>query len=184
MQRTFSVVLLSLLLLSPVPLAAADTEEAAAPEQYRVHLQEFFGRVEKGEYREAIEAIFGTNPWMEKAADQVANLKTQFSGLPDLAGELHGYDLIGEQHFSDSFVYLYYIVEYDRTPISFHFTFYKPTDTWRLYTFEYKEDLGELAFELLKMKLIFPTTPDESRDTTHRQALTTTPDGLGLGSSP
>lgn len=88
MQRTFSVVLLSLLLLSPVPLAAADTDEAAAPEQYRVHLQEFFGRVEKGEY------------------------------------------------------------------------------------------------ELLKMKLIFPTTPDESRDTTHRQALTTTLDGLGLGSSP
>lgn len=160
-MRTILVVnlLAGLLLLAP-PLDAADPEGPDVPERYEVLVGEFFDRIEANEYRGAIDEIFKTNPWMRNAADEINQLKAQFASLPDIAGELHGHELIGEQHFADSFVYLYYIVEYDRTPFSFYFTFYRPAGTWRLYSFEYREDLSDLAFELLKMKLTMPEPPE------------------------
>ncbi|MDY7096251.1 MAG: hypothetical protein SX243_25020 [Acidobacteriota bacterium] len=122
---------------------------------YQGQLDAFFGSVEGGELKKAIEDLYGPNPWQDAIQDQIGALKGQFITLPEILGEMHGYELLTEEKFGDKFIYLWYVVAYDRQPLSFHFTFYKPKGDWFLYSFEYKDDIQPLAQELARMKLLY-----------------------------
>jgi hypothetical protein len=159
----FLIVLLTCVVV--LPLHGQTSENPPSPIQpapgYVEQTDQFFASVLEGRYREAVDLLYSRNPWSAQMKDQISILRGQFVSLPDLAGELHGYELVVEQKFADTFVYRWYIVAYDRTPVSFHFTFYKPAGTWYLYSFEYKEDLKALSEELGKMKLLFPGPASE-----------------------
>lgn len=145
--------------LATVPAGGQDSTESNSDQQpldYSEQAERFIDLLEKAEYREAVETFFANNPWMLAQPDQLNSLKTQMTGLPDLVGELHGSDLVVEQSFGDSFVYLQYIANFERSPVSFHLSFYRPKDRWIAYSMEYQEDLLALAKELAKMKLTLP----------------------------
>lgn len=144
------------LLLAVTGAAQENGPTGEEPLSYEAQVERFFAHVEDGDYRQAVEDFFGTHPWAATMRDELSALKAQFSSLPELAGEPRGWDLVVEQRFADSFVLLHYIVKFDRSPISLYFTFYRPEDTWQAYSFEYKEDLKEMAAEMAQMKLTFP----------------------------
>ncbi len=150
------------LTLSLTPAHAQQTAPAPVPD-YTVQLDEFFATIQEGKYAEALGALYGRNPWHQAMTDQLNALKGQFSTLPDLVGELRGSDLIVERRLGGMFVYRWYLVAYDRQPVSFHFTFYKPGDSWFIYSFEYQDDIKDLVQDLARQDLVLGSL-EEPRD--------------------
>ncbi len=63
----------------------------------------------------AIDNLYKTNDWMNRAADAITDLKNKMEGLNnDFVGEFYGYELILEKKLGDSFVLLSYLGKYDR----------------------------------------------------------------------
>jgi hypothetical protein len=132
------------------------TDEAASPPPgYEDHLREFFTKVERGELAEAVDQLYQSNPWSENAKDKITQVKHQFATLPGLMGDYYGAELVIEHWISDRFVYFWYLARFDREPLSFHFTFYRPKDRWMLYSFEFVSEVQNLAKELGRAELIY-----------------------------
>lgn len=128
--------------------SAGEAASAQAASAYEAQIDQFFAQLGQGEYAEAIAKLYGGNPWMESQEASLETLKTQFAALKDAVGEFHGHELLSEQWISDRYVYRWYLVRFDRSPVSFYFKFYKPADEWRFYSFEYKEDLSQVAKDM------------------------------------
>lgn len=144
LPRALAVLLIACV-LAPIPSAAQD-EPAEEQLTYQEQIDRFFAGLAEGEYGETFEQLYSGNPWIEQ--DDLDKVREQFTSLPDLVGTLHHHELMSEQHVTDRFVYVWYVAHFDRSPLSLYFKFYKPTDTWRFYSFEYKEDLGQVARDM------------------------------------
>jgi len=106
----------------------------------------FFKTFEEKGSTDALDELYSTNTWINKAPDAVLNLKNQMEGLhEDYIGKYYGYEFITEKKISESFVLRSYLVKYDRQPLRFTFQFYKPNDIWKAYSFQYD---GNLSSEL------------------------------------
>ncbi len=85
---------------------------------------------------QAIDDIYGSNPSLNSQTDAIINLKNKMSDLTEeYIGKLHGRDLITKKEFSDKYVIYTYLVRYDRQPVRFTFEFYKPSNEWRIHSF-------------------------------------------------
>lgn len=100
----------------------------------------------------AIDNLYSTNKWMTRSADAIVNLKSQMEGLnDDYVGKYYGYELIVEKRLTESFILLSYLVKYDRQPLRFTFQFYKPNDTWMIFSFQYDGNMDEEIEEAAKL---------------------------------
>ena len=100
----------------------------------------------------ALDNLYSTNKWMTRSADAIVNLKSQMQGLnDDYVGKYYGYELIVEKRLTESFVLLSYLVKYDRQPLRFTFQFYKPNDTWMIFSFQYDGNMDEEIEEAAKL---------------------------------
>jgi hypothetical protein len=100
----------------------------------------------------ALDNLYSTNKWMTRSADAIVNLKSQMEGLnDDYVGKYYGYELIVEKRLTESFVLLSYLVKYDRQPLRFTFQFYKPNDTWMIFSFQYDGNMDEEIEEAAKL---------------------------------
>lgn len=142
------------------PALAQDEAEApveVAPDAPAIPWQEqietFFTHVEAGEPVEAIDTLYADNPWVTSVSDQLATLKAQFGGLSDLVGAYLGNELLAVRQVSGRFVYVWYMGFYERQPLQFHFSFYRPDDRWLLYQLSYEEGVVALAQELARREM-------------------------------
>ena len=155
----FLVLLLVSLLVVAAPFTAAaretsaetSTEPAEETLGYQEQVDRFFASLDAGEYGDAIEKLYSGNSWISE--EDLAKIRGQFESIPEVIGELHHHELLSEQRVTDRFVFLWYVGSFDRSPVSLYFKFYKPGDSWRFYSFEYKEDLGQLAREMALREL-------------------------------
>lgn len=138
-------ILLSLALFTVVLTGRAQQ----SPEQI---IAEFFGEYESLPPAVALENLYGHMPWVERIRDSVEKLKTQFTDLQNLVGDYAGHDLIAEKDVADRFVVYSYLVRFDRQPVRFLFQFYKPGDTWGLYSFSYDDQLDIELEDAVKLK--------------------------------
>lgn len=122
---------------------------------YQEQVKMFFDKIDRGQFKEALEELYSRNPWASQLQDQLNKLKGQFITLPDMAGAVHSHDLLIEQDLSDRYVLLWYVVSFDRAPLSFRFVFYKPKDSWVIYYFEYQDDLQALAKDMAQYRLVY-----------------------------
>ncbi len=100
----------------------------------------------------ALDNLYKTNKWMDRATDAITNLKSQLEGLnEDYVGEYYGYELIVEKKLSQSYILLSYLVKFDRQPIRYTFQFYKPNDKWSLYSFKYDGSIDAEIEEAAKL---------------------------------
>lgn len=115
--------------------------------------EQFFKTYEEKGSSEALDELYSTSSWIDKAQDAVLNLKNQIAGLNEsYVGKYYGYELITEKKISDSYVLRSYLVKFDRQPIRYTFQFYKPNDTWTIYSFQYD---GNLSSELEESAKLF-----------------------------
>ncbi|MEM0519229.1 hypothetical protein [Aequorivita flava] len=100
----------------------------------------------------AIDKLYSSNKWMEQATVAITNLKNKLEGLNEnYVGQYYGYELIGEKKLAESYVLLSYLVKFDRQPIRYTFQFYKPDQTWILYSFKFDSDIDKEIEEAAKL---------------------------------
>jgi hypothetical protein len=117
--------------------------------------EQFFKTYEEKGSSAALDELYSTSSWIDKAQDAVLNLKNQIEGLnEDYIGKYYGYELITEKKISNSFVLRSYLVKFDRQPIRYTFQFYKPNDTWSIYSFQYDGKLSSELEEAAKLYFI------------------------------
>jgi len=148
MKRDFnlkSILIIALLFFTYLGTAQTNPKEMAGI---------FFNDYKKNGASIALDNLYSTNKWMDRATDAITNLKSQLEGLNEAyVGKYYGYELIVEKQLAESYVLLSYLVKYDRQPIRFTFQFYKPNDIWVIYSFQFDgnidaeiEEAGKLNY--------------------------------------
>ena len=127
-----------------VVILLSSTASAANGEVgYEPLIQKFFKKFEAGKVNEAIDELYTTNKWAEAQRDLIQNIKTQFAGLGGLVGQYRGRELVGTNTIGGRLVHVTYLALYDRQPLRFEFQFYKPQDTWIIYSFSFDTKLSD-----------------------------------------
>lgn len=141
--------LLPIVTLSFIMILCQTINGQSTPEQLS---EIFFETFQTEGSTEALDELYSTNPWMNKAEDAILKLKNQMEGLnEDYVGKYHGFEFIAEKSISDSYVLRSYMIKFDRQPLRFTFQFYKPDKTWRIYSFTYDGRLGSELEESAKL---------------------------------
>lgn len=141
----------------PVP-AAAQEEAVPSAVSWEAAIDGFFAQVAAGEAEKAVDQLYEGYPYLSTIADQVNQLKTNFANLSKAVGEFRGQQRMAVQPLSDRFVYVWYLAYFDRQPIQFHFSFYKPKDRWQIYQFSYDQGVTGVAQEMAR-RHVAETTP-------------------------
>ena len=146
MKKTPFALLLCLFLLSSLNSLAQNPDEL---------VKKFFNEYETEGATVSLDNLYETNPWVNRNADAIKNLKTQLNGMnEDLVGKLRGRELIVRKTLGESFVLMSYMVKFDRHPIRFTFEFYKPKDKWILFAFLFDDNLDDELEEAAKIHML------------------------------
>lgn len=115
----------------------------AAADEYPMQVSRFFHLLQQGKSGEAIDSIYSTNQWISLESDSIVQIKGQLQNLSKLVGDYNGYILIDENSIKDRFVHVTYLALYDRQPVRVEFQFYRPTDTWKIYSFSFDTEFDK-----------------------------------------
>ena len=129
--------------LTTLALIAVPSIVVADQSEYTELVDDFFNAIAQGKSAEGVKKIYGTNPWMDRVQDQVANVQTGLSALPGTVGEYHSHELVTKKEIANRLVYLYYFVAFDRQPVRFEFQFYRADKKWMLYSFSFDDTLND-----------------------------------------
>lgn len=143
----------------PPPDEVAPPEEVATPKvapvlHYTELAARFFERIAAGETKAAVDGLYEGNPWVADFEESLADATGQLVALAGVLGAYHGHELLVEERLSERTVYLWYLAYYDRQPVSFQFLFYKPEESWRTQHFQYTKEVGALAQQLARDRLL------------------------------
>lgn len=144
-------------LAASAPLSAQDEEAPPAEPSWTTWeeaIDGFFVRLEAGEPEEAVSHLYAGYPFMDALGDQVMELENQLAELTEALDGYVGQQRIAVQPISDRFVYVWYLAFYQRQPLQFHFSFYKPQDRWVIHQFSYDQGMVEIARELTRRRMI------------------------------
>lgn len=146
MHRFILAASLTTIVLTPVPAGAQDAAYADTVER-------FFALVQAGQTDEAVEFLYSSNPWMQRSADAVEQVRAQLGSLPSLVGQLQNVEKLQTKTLGSRFVYLSYLVAYERQPIRFIFEFYRPSEQWITFGFSFDQDLDDDVEAAAKLEL-------------------------------
>ena len=116
---------------------------AFASDEYNQEIDKFFSLYEKGEISTAIDSIYSTNRWIDSSSDAVMNLKGQFSSMSQMVGKYLGKERIGAHSYGERLLMVTYLLLYERQPIRLEFMFYRPADSWIIYSFSFDDNTDE-----------------------------------------
>lgn len=115
-------------------------------------VEAFFEDYKKEGPSKALDNLYATNIWMNRATDAITNLKSQLEGLnEDFVGKYYGYELMVEKKLAESYILQSYLVKFDRQPIRYTFQFYKPNDKWLVYSFQFDGNIDAEIEEAAKL---------------------------------
>lgn len=120
-------------------LAASTSLPLFAQDEPGKIVEAFFQKY-KSDQGAAIDYLYANNEWMQRAGDDIDNLKVQLQNATALLGKYCGYEQIDKRKMGESFVLYSFLVKYQRQPLRFVFEFYKPEDAWKTYGFSYDKD--------------------------------------------
>ena len=114
-------------------------EKVEVPKSFVI---DFFETYEKRGVDIALNTIFQTNKYMiNESHSAIVNLKESLVSHVNTIGRYHGYEIISEYPISKSIKYYTCIVNYDKQPLRFNFTFYKANDSWVLYSLNFDNNI-------------------------------------------
>lgn len=120
---------------------------------YHGRVNTFFSVVKAGKVEEAADFILSDNPWVQKMPRKVQGMKTELTKLNKMMGSYQSHEKLLEKVVANRYAYLYYFVCYDRQPLRFCFTFYKPKDEWMILNLEFNPDIDEKIAEYVKYEV-------------------------------
>ena len=133
---------------------------SAATTEYESLVEGFFARVAEGKPGDAVNLLYDTSPYAKRFPDQIEQLRRQFINSTDLLNAYYTYEVILEKNLADRWVYMWVLGVYDRAPVFFEFTFYKPEKTWRLQNFRFGS--GDEIEDEIRLNAKFRVWPFET----------------------
>ncbi len=116
-------------------------------------VEKFMEMVKAGQVEEAVDFLYGSNPWMSRKSDAVQNVRSRLASINQMVGNLKNHEKLQELRAGSRFVYLSYLAAYDRQPIRFEFEFYRPADAWIIYSFSFDDKLDEDIEKLARQQV-------------------------------
>lgn len=104
-------------------------------------IDEFWTNYETKPVAEALDLLYEDTPWLERAKDDIDNIKSKFESIPDILGEYYGHKLLIKETLADSYAIFIYMVMYDSRPMRIQFDFYKADKKWELFAFAFDFNL-------------------------------------------
>jgi hypothetical protein len=120
---------------------------------YKALPDSFFSVMSKQGNDAAIDYIFKTNKYLRLKLANNIKIKNELNNVVKLLGKYYGAELIKIDELSKSYVKLYYLARYDRQPLLFIFTMYKPNDEWRIQQLQFSEKVAEMLNDNQTTKL-------------------------------
>lgn len=130
-------------LLAVVAAGALASAASAQEAGYQAEIDAFFRRFAAGERNEAVDKLYANNSWIAIDGDGVRNIKSQFEGIGEIVGEYTGNTKIGELMVGDRLVHVTYLALFERQPLRFEFQYYRPRDSWMIFSFEFDADFDD-----------------------------------------
>ena len=132
-----------LLIPACLMLLVASTPAVAADDPCTARAERFLTQLGAGNGVAALDELYASNPWIQSSQDDILSLKNQLAGLEGIVGAYKRHLPISEVRLAGCWVYLGYMVLFDRQPIRFEFQFYRPENEWMTYGFSYDDDLDD-----------------------------------------
>ena len=138
------ILIFTLLLLNSSNISLA---QGATPESIT---KEFFSIYKTKETSSALNYLFSTNEFISKTdVEQISDKTSQYSNL---LGEYYGVELFIKENMGETIEVHSYILKYERQPIRFILTFYKPNKEWKIYNFKISDDfISELESATIEL---------------------------------
>ncbi|MGA2630198.1 MAG: hypothetical protein ABSG54_08265 [Terriglobia bacterium] len=154
-RKRVLVTLGALVMLVPQSVWAGEGNKES---DYHTITDRFFAKLADGKASEAVEYLFGLNPYMTRKADDIAQVKSQIVSTASMLGEYEGQELVLERQMGTRFVNLTYLAFYDRQPIRLNFQFYKVKNAWLTYSFTFEDRFASELAEAAKAESLL--SPD------------------------
>ena len=119
------------------------TISVKAQEQTPASISKKFFELYATKPTDAIDYIFADVKKNKQINDDITAIKKNLKVTIDQDGEYYGYELITEKGVGSNFKLLSYMVKYDKQPVRFIFIYYRPKDTWKIYTFQFNTNMDD-----------------------------------------
>lgn len=117
-------------------------------------VQEFFTKY-SSEPTAAVQWLYSANPWISLESESTQKVVRSIESLDSsLVGRFLGYELISTKKVSDRILIHSCVVLYERQPLRFNFVFYRPRDSWFIYSFTLDDGLISELTEASKLYFI------------------------------
>ncbi len=91
----------------------------------------------------AIDYIFRTNKYLRLKLANNLKIKNELNNVVKLLGKYYNAEFIKAEELAPSYVKLFYLAKYDRQPLLFIFTMYKPEKDWRIQQLKFTEKITD-----------------------------------------
>lgn len=125
--------------------ASVNAQPVTTPEMIA---DSFFVILKSGSTEKALDYIVSTNPYMLQAKETIDNIKMKLQKSLPLIGRFYGQDLFYKKEVGPNYMYLKYLLRYDRQPVIMTFVFYRADKVWKLQNILFEDkpenDLDEI----------------------------------------
>ena len=175
MQR---IIIIICFLCVTFSMASAETQSKAVKEEKNVNdgekvkdyqdiVDDFFNLVKDQQFTQAAEGLF-TSILVSKSPD-ISNksyfddVKAKLVNLPEVYGKYCNHSRMFERMVAKRFIFIDYIVLFEKQPVEFSFQFYKPKEKWMLYGFTLDTDIVNKMDTKIKEKLLISDTKSKNQ---------------------
>jgi hypothetical protein len=103
----------------------------------------FFSYYKSSGINKAIDYVFATNKYMTQSQEVIDNIKLRFNKATPQLGQYCGYDLFIKREAGPSYIFLSYIMRFERQPIQISFILYKPKDKWQIQNLRFDDKIDD-----------------------------------------
>lgn len=103
----------------------------------------FFDLVAQNQAELAVERIFADmSSWVPR--DSIIQIRQQLLSLNQYLGNFIGYEYLGFVKLSERYAIDHYFCYYDRQPILYEFTLYRPNTNWRVQNINFQSEFESI----------------------------------------
>ena len=144
----------SLLVCLALALTAAPPALAEGAQAYQKITDEVLQLLVANKPKEAVDRFFSDYPLKEKITDKIVVMKAQLSQFEAQIGLPTKHVKLAEEIVGDVFAHQFYVIVYERQPMSVTFQYFKPKDEWAPYGFTLDADFDDLIGNLVARNLL------------------------------
>ncbi|MDR9834987.1 hypothetical protein [Herbaspirillum huttiense] len=134
-EKTMRRFLIAIILMFSLNAYAADRYDGI-PER-------FLSLYQSGKPMEALDYLTKTSPYAKELSDQIRSLREVVKTYQQSMGKFGDAEMISERTIGTRYVYMKYMLNYERQPVLFELTLYRFKDRWALQNVSFNANFNE-----------------------------------------